>query len=160
MVTLSESGRVALCTLLKSQPIHTAWGEGDGVWTSAPVVSGSETALISEIGRRRATEVISVFEDLAGDIIMPNGERFSRTLDNTRRLYIRTDFDFPDASGRVIRETALFIGTQTASTLPATQKYFTPGQVTSPGNLFRLENHAPIYRYPYTRERFEVVITL
>ena len=69
MITLSVAGRVALATLIKNQPIHMAWGEGDASWLTPPVEVGSETALLSEVGRRQATEVVAVVEDPDGDIV-------------------------------------------------------------------------------------------
>ena len=160
MITLSIAGRAALATLIKHQPIHLAWGEGDASWSTPPLEVGTETALMAEVGRRQATEVVAVVEDPAGDIVFSETEKYRRTTGDSRHIYILTDFALEDASGVAISETALFIGTEVDASLPLDQRYFTPDQVTNQGSLLRLENHAPIYRFPNKRERFEVVITL
>lgn len=159
MPNLAAAGRIAIAETLFSQPLHLAWGTGDGVWTSTvPPVSGTETALRAEIGRRQATQVQYVVPDAVGSIVLPEG-RFSPSSTPTRSLYIRTDFDFSEATGAAIREVGLFVRTVIQAGLPAGQRYFTPSQVTNPGRLLHLKNFQPIYRFPNNRERFEIVMT-
>jgi hypothetical protein len=159
MPSLSVTGRVALAELIYMNPVHLAWGIGDGVWTSTvPAETGSESGLISEIGRRTVTQIEYVVPDVAGAIVLPTGS-FSVSVTPTRYLYFRTDFDFSDAVGAAVREVGLFIRTVTIAGLPEGQKYFTPAQVADPGRLVYLKNYSPIYRLPDTRERFEFVMT-
>ena len=73
---------------------------------------------------------------------------------------MRIAYDFGDAPASIIREVAVFAGTQVQAGLPAGQRYFTPGQIVSPGTLVALERITPIHRSPATRETFEHVITL
>lgn len=159
MSSLSIAGRIALTRIIYSQPLHLAWGLGDGAWTSTvPQATGQETALLSEVGRRSPSQIAYVTPDPAGAIVLPEGS-YSLSVVPTRHLYIRTDFDFTEASGSAIREIGMFAQTVTQAGLPAGQKYFTPDQVTNPGWLIHLRNYAPIYRFPDTRERFEFVMT-
>lgn len=160
MATLTNSGRAALAAALASQPLHFAWGSGLPAWDAAPVVEAvTDTALVNEIGRRLVTDVKFVSEDPAGEIVVPTG-RYTVSATPTRHLLIRIAYDFSDAPASVIREVALFAGTVTQAGLPAGQRYFEPGQITSPGTLVSLERSTPINRSPATRETFEHVITL
>jgi hypothetical protein len=99
-----------------------------------------------------------VVPDAVGSIVLPEG-RFSPSATPTRSLYIRTDFDFSEATGAAIREVGLFVRAVIQAGLPAGQRYFTPSQVTNPGRLLHLKNFQPIYRFPNNRERFEIVMT-
>lgn len=159
MPILTKSGRVVIAESIAQRAIHLAWGTGDGVWTTTPPSENPDaTALQAEVGRRVATEVAYVNPDAGGDIVLPTGT-FSRSVTPTRNLYVRTAFDFAEASSSAIREIGIFVGTVTNVGLPPGQQYFTPGQITNPGRLLHLENKAAIYRSPAIRESFEVVIT-
>lgn len=159
MSILAAAGRIAIAETIFAQPLHLAWGTGDNAWTATvPPVAGTETALRAEVGRRRATLVQYVVPDAVGAIGLPEGN-FSVSETPTRSLYIKTDFDFSEASGAAIREIGLFVRAVTQSGLPAGQEYFTPDQITSPGRLLHLKNFQPIYRFPNNRERFEIVMT-
>ena len=98
-------------------------------------------------------------EDPAGEIIVPTG-RYTVSATPTRHLLFRIAYDFGDAPASVIREVALFAGTEVQAGLPAGQRYFEPGQIVAPGTLVALERITPINRSPATRETFEHVITL
>lgn len=158
MPILTKSGRVVIAESIAARPLHLAWGTGDGAWLTPPSESVNATGLQSEIGRRVASEVAYVVPDENGDIVLPNG-KFSRSGTPTNHLYVRTSFNFVDASSSVIREIGLFSGTVAQSGLPDGQQYFTPGEISSPGRLLHLENLAPIYRSPAIRPSFEVVVT-
>lgn len=123
-----------------------------------PPIAGTETALISEVGRREATLVQYVVPDVVGLIVLPEGN-FSPSAVPTRSLYIKTEFDFTEATGQAIREVGLFVRTVTQVGLPSGRRYFTPDQITDPGRLLYLRNYEPIYRFPNNRERFEIVVT-
>lgn len=159
MPSLSAVGRVAIAKIVFERALHLAWGTGDGEWTTAvPAETGLETALRAEIGRRQATVVSYCVPDSAGAIVLPEGS-FTLTTAATRHLYVRTDFSYLEATGAAIREIGLFSATVTAPGLPANQRYFTPDQITDPGTILHLKNYSPIYRFPNTRERFEIVLT-
>ena len=159
MSILTLSGRVALASLMKSQPLHVGIGSGDGAWNVPPLESGSETGLLAPLGYRRATEVSYVTATVGGDIVTPTGAVYARTMEPTRNLYIRVDFDFEDASGATVRESGLFVGLVPLPSLPPSQRFFAPNQVVDPGVLVHLSNREPFFRFPNTRERFETVIT-
>lgn len=159
MPILTKSGRVVIAESIQARPVHFAWGTGDGVWTTTvPSEDPDATALMNELGRRVADQVSFVVPDAAGSIVLPSG-KFSPSATPTRHLYCKTKFTFTDAPSSVVRELALFVGTEVQAGLPAGQKYFTPGQVTNPGRMLHLEHFQPIYRSPAIEESFEVVIT-
>lgn len=158
MAILTKSGRVVIAESIAARAVHFAWGTGDGSWDAPPTESVASTGLLNEVGRRVATVVGFVVADVAGTIILPNGGRFSLSATPTSNLYVKAEFDFTDAQSSVIREAAVFVGTQVFAGLPSGQKYFTPDQVTNVGRLLQIENFAPIYRSPAIRETFQTVI--
>lgn len=158
MAILPKSGRVTIAESIAAQPIHLAWGAGDGSWVTPPSEDNNAVALITELARRTATEVGYVTPSPTGDILLPSG-RFARSVTPTNSLYIRTQFDFADAQNSVIREIGVFVGTEVQSGLPVGQNYFTPGQIVDPGRLLHIENLAPIIRDLTIRESFEVVVS-
>jgi hypothetical protein len=158
MPILTKSGRVVIAESIAARPLHLAWGTGDGAWMTPPSEDANATALEHEVGRREATEVAYVVADPAGDILLPTGT-YRRSVTPTNNLYVRTNFDFADASSSVIREIGLFVGTLPIAGLPAGQSYFLPAQVSAPGRLLHLENLQPIYRSSAIRESFEIVVT-
>lgn len=160
MATLTHSGRAALAAALAAQTLHFAWGTGLAEWDTTPVPEAVDaTALVNEVGRRLVTEVHFVSEAADGEIVVPTG-RYSISAQPTRHLLFRIAYDFNDAPASVIREVALFAGTEVKADLPAGQRYFEPGQILAPGTLVALERLTPIHRSPATRETFEHVITL
>jgi len=160
MPILTKSGRVVIAESVAARPLHLAWGTGNGAWMTPTEVPEdvNATALLAEIGRRTATEVAFVTPNVSGDIVLPTGT-FSRSVSPTSNLYVRTSFDFADASSSVIREIAIFSNSTMNAGLPGGQQYFVPGNVLTQGRLLHLEHLAPIYRSPAIRESFEVVIT-
>lgn len=159
MAILPRSGRVALATSIKDQPLHLAWGLGNPAWgESFPAENADATGLISEVGRRVITSASYVVPDSAGDIEITGAGRFTVTTTPTNRLLVSTKFDFADAPGAVIREFGLFVGTEVMAGLPPGQMYFTPDQIVDPGTLLQLENCLPVYRSASTRELREFLI--
>jgi hypothetical protein len=159
MATLTKSGRTALAVSLKAQPIHLAWGLGDGLWTDVPEESIQATSLLNEVGRRIVDEVTFCEGDPNGLLVTPTG-RFSATTEPTNQLYFHCTFDFEDASTETIRELGIFIGTEVAETCPPGQRYFLPIDVVNPGILLVCENTVPLIRTAATREAFSFVVTL
>lgn len=159
MAVLTKTGRVVIAESIALRDIHAAWGTGDGSWTtSVPSEDVNAEALMNEVGRHAATVISFVVPDVAGEIVLPTGT-FTASVTPTNHLYVKTAFDFGDATGQVIREMGLFVGSTMIGGLPGGQQYFTPGQVATPGRLLHLEHFEPIYRSPAIRESFEVVIT-
>lgn len=158
MPILTKSGRVVMAESISSRPVHIAWGTGDGAWTTTvPPENVDAVALMSEVGRRTAT-IGFVTPNEAGDIVLPNGT-FSASATPTNHLYMKAKFTFGDASSAVIREIALFVGTEVIPGLPAGQEYFTPAEVAAPGRMLHLEHFVPIFRSSAIEETFEVVVT-
>jgi len=158
MPILTKSGRVCIAESVSLRAVHIAWGTGDGSWVTPPSEDPNATALLTEIGRRTADTVAFVVPDVAGAIVLPTGS-FSLSVTPTNNLYIKTSFDFADASSSVIREIGIFIGSVMVGGLPGGQRYFAPSDVADPGRLLHLENIEPIFRSPAIRESFESVIT-
>jgi hypothetical protein len=159
MAVLTQSGRAAIAQSVKNQTIHLAWGQGQ--LEAAPddfSEDPAQTALINEVGRRIVDEVLFCVGDDQGNLITPTG-RFSVSQVPTNNLFIRTLYDFTDASEYTIRELGLFVGTKTAPELPEGQKYFLPTDIVDPGILLLLEHSVPLIRTPATRESFSFVVT-
>ena len=157
MPILTKSGRVAIAESIALRPVHIAWGLGDGAWLTAPSENPNALALQEEIGRRTANNVGFVVADPVGDIILPTG-RFTRSVTPTNMLLVEVSFDFSDASSSVIREFAVFVGTEVVAGLPEGQRYFVPSEVSNPGRVLHLENSPPIFRSPEIRPGFKIVV--
>lgn len=158
MPILTNSGRVAIAESIKAQPIHVAWGSGDGDWLEPPVENIDATALLNELGRLVATSVEFVTPDEAGNISVPGGT-FAVSATPTEHLLITANFEFSNAPSAVIREMGVFTGTEIVGGLPAGQTYFLPAQISDAGRMLHVENFAPIYRSPAIRESFQIVIS-
>jgi hypothetical protein len=160
MAILTTSGRVALAMSVINEPIHLAWGSGSPDWDTTPVAESiSESALVSEVGRRVATSLRYCAPDVAGEIIVPNG-RFAESVTPTNHLFLRFNFDFADAPNSSIREIGIFIGTTINSGLPPGQMYFIPAQLLTTGTLLALERIPKIARSAAVRQSFEFVLTI
>ena len=157
MTLLVQSGRTAIAQALSEQPLHLAWGIGDGAWATPPAEDAAATALISEVGRRQIVDVGYVVPDVAGLIVLASGS-FTLSGTPTKYLYLKTVFDFADAQSSVIREIAVFSGSTMVGGLPGGQQYFVPAEVATPGRMVSLQHLVPIYRSPAIRENFEIVI--
>jgi hypothetical protein len=159
MAILTNSGRVAMAQSVKAQAIHLAWGSGASAWDTVPVPESIEaTALLAEVGRRKATYVAYCSPDAAGSIIVPTG-RFTETATPTKHLYMRFAFDFTDAPTATIRELAVMVGSTVSPGLPAGQMYFEPAQVVAPGILLVIEHIQKFVRSASVRQTFEFVVT-
>ena len=160
MAILTNSGRTAIAASLKVQPIHLAWGTGDAAWDVTPVPEPvTATTLVAEVGRHAATLVRYCVPDVAGSIIVPAG-RFSESADPSNYLYTRFNFDFSDSPAAVIREVAIFIGSQIVAGLPSGQIYFLPADVQVPGVMLLLERFTKFTRSMSARESFEFVVQI
>lgn len=156
---LTTSGRTAIATAIKARTAHLAWGSGDPAWGNTPPdPPANSSALVAEIARRRANQVEFCAPTTNGAISVPEG-RFDISATPTNNLYFRFHFEFGDAVGSTIRETAIFLDTVAAAGVPAGQFYLTPAQVAQPGTLLVIERRAPIIRQITTRQLFEFVVT-
>ncbi|MDR2164661.1 MAG: hypothetical protein LBO79_03330 [Zoogloeaceae bacterium] len=172
MAILTLSGRAALAAALKARPLHLAWGAGDPAWDDLSIndypPSTADTALVNEIGRRALTLSQFVIEDEDGAITVNDVDdptikkKFSPSPEGaaTNHLYLLFNFDFEDAPAATIREIGIFADTATHPDLPPGQKYFTPGEIVSPGILVALERLPFFNRQPSVRQTFEQVITI
>lgn len=115
-------------------------------------------ALLNEVGRRSADEVLFCVGDENGDLITPTG-RFKASSTPTNNLFLRFTFDFDNASNQIIRELGVMVGTLTKPDLPAGQRYFGPTDIDESGILLVLERTVPLIRTAATRETFSFVVT-
>ena len=159
MAILTKSGRTAIATSIKAQPIHLAWGTGEPGWQkdATPPEPIEATSLVKEIGRRIADEVIFCKKDNSGDLVTPTG-KFKASKAPTNNLFLRFSFDFDNAADQTIKELGVMMGAETSSQL-AGQRYFEPTEITDAGTLLVLERIPPLIRTPATRETFSFVIT-
>lgn len=158
MAILVNSGRAAAAASVKEQPIHMAWGGGDPAWDDVPVPEpATAEALVNELGRRRATQVLFCTPDPQGELVVPTG-RFTASPMPTKHLYMRFAFDFTDAPASTIREIAVFIATAAKDTVPVGQEYLVPSEVESPGMMLALEHIPKLVRSASVRQQFEFVI--
>ena len=160
MAILTFSGRTAMAVSLRVRPIHLAWGSGNAAWDTTPVAETPEdTTLVAEVGRRKATFVEYLTPDENGGILL-GGRNFSVSVAPTNIMHMRFDFEANEAVGSVIRELAVFIGTETRAGLPPGQEYFVPADVTNPGILLALERIPKITRLNTVRQSFDYVIII
>jgi hypothetical protein len=156
---LTLSGRTAIATAIKARTAHLAWGSGNSAWGSTPPSPAvNETALVAEVGRRKAAQVDYVVPDAAGEIQVPQGN-YSISATPTVSLYFKFFFDFIDGVGATIRERAIFMDTVAAAGVPVGQMYLLPSEVQTAGTLLVIERNAPIVREVTTRQLFEFVVT-
>lgn len=158
MAILTDSGRAAVATSIKAQPIHLAWGSGSVDWdVSQPPESITTSTLLAEVGRRKVTQAMFCSPDPLGEIVVSEG-RFTISEVPTKFLYLRFAFNFLDAQDSTIRELGVFVGTVAKSTTPAGQDYLLPDDIDVPGQLLVLEYIQKLQRSPQIRQQFEFVI--
>lgn len=159
MAVLQDRGRALLARLVAAQAVYLAWGRGLPAWDGAPAPEPTAaTALVDEVGRRRLTASQFVLPDVAGEIELPDGSRYTASAEPTKWLLLRWTFDYADAAGETIRELGVFIGGTVIEGLPVGQRFFTPEQVATPGDLYTLERFAAWTRNANTRQVQEVVL--
>jgi hypothetical protein len=160
MTILTNSGRAAIAEIIRAAPVHMAWGSGDAAWdVTAVPESLSALALVAEVGRRAAAQVLYCTPDSNGDIVVPNGT-FAISGEPTRYLYCKFLFDYVDGAGATIRELGVFLNTTIKPTVPGTKTYFSPADILSPGKLLLLERIAKLQRSDTVRQQFEYVVQL
>lgn len=158
MAILTESGRISVARYLAKQPLHMAWGTGLPEWDATPSANDpSQTDIISEIGRLKATRVQFALPDQDGEIELPEGS-FSIVGTPTKYLMLSFDFEYTSAVGQDIRDLGVFIGTEAVAGTPAETKYLTPTQVEDPGMLLVAERVLKFTRTSNVKQRFIYVI--
>lgn len=115
-------------------------------------------ALLNEVGRRAADEVLFCVGDEDGDLITPTG-RFKTSRAPTNNLFLRFTFDFDNSSNQIIRELGVMVGTLTKPDLALGQRYFALTDIDESGILLVLERTVPLIRTAATRETFSFVVT-
>lgn len=156
---LTTSGRIAIATAIQARTAHMAWGSGDATWgNTPPAPPANSTALLAEVGRRKATLVDFCAPAVNGAISVPEG-RFAISGNPTNNLYFKFHFEFEEAVGSTICEMAIFIDTLLADGVPSGQFYLLPSDIEDPGTLLVIERRAPIIREITTRQLFEFVVT-
>lgn len=173
LATLTKTGRAAIALALSSRPIHLAWGSGNTAWDEEDAELPSlvdATALVNELGRRTPASIGFVEPDKEGDIVIPVGTgtggevqeaRYKTVVGPSPYLYVRTNYNFEDASNAVIREIGVFMDTVLKDDLPPGQRYFTPGDLKSPGLLVAVQIIRPaINRSPSVRQTIEFVLPI
>lgn len=159
MAVLQDRGRIALARAISEQALYLAWGRGLPAWDDEPEAEPTNSsALVNEIGRRLVTAVQYVRPDDDGEIELPDGSRFTASPQPNKWLHVRWTFDFADAAGEDVRELGIFVGGTVAAGLPAGQRYFTPAEVTEPGQLYCLERIPMLTRNAGVRQVQEYVL--
>nr|WP_294510083.1 hypothetical protein [uncultured Bilophila sp.] len=129
--TLTQTGRAAITLAIFSRPLHLAWGIGSAAWDAEGATLPSlvsATKLVAEVGRRTPTSIGFVTPDEPGDIVIPvsvgaegavQEARYRLVTDGpTPYLYVRTAYNYSEASNAVIREMWLFMDTEFVAGLP------------------------------------------
>ena len=162
MQVLQQNGRKLLAKALMAMPVHVAWGRGDGAWNNAPATPSEQVALLDEIGRRLATEVAYVVPatEAESEIEMPGAQHYKRSAEPSAFLYVRATFSFEEAQGETVRECGVFFGSVALAAVPAGQRYLTPDQLWSVGEMYSLEYRSPVLRSGTVKGHEEIVIPL
>lgn len=174
VATLTKGGRAEIAASIAEKPLYLAWGEGEAEWDDLPDSElpslVDRKALFNEIGRRLTSFVGFCEPDDNGDIVVPIGEtpdgqvevaRYQQKDEPTPWLYLRTAFDFGDASHAIIRELGIFRDTKLVADLPVGQTYFLPNDVDKPGTLMAMQIVRPkILRSPAVRQTIEFVLPI
>lgn len=158
MSTLQQDGRIAIAMAVAAMPIHFAIGRGTPAWDAAPVPEpNNAAALVDEIARRQASQVLYCLPDPNGEIEMASGN-YTVSAQPTTYLLCRFIFNFGEAAGETVREHGLFVGTTIKASVPAGQRYFQPADVETTGRLYTLERVSAYPRSASVRQLYERVL--
>ncbi|BCP56327.1 hypothetical protein K32_49440 [Kaistia sp. 32K] len=158
MAILTESGRVAVAVHISEQPLHMAWGNGNVAWDTTPVPpTPSETDLVAEVGRLKASSIQFAVPAQNGSIELPEGN-FNVSATPTKYLLLNFNFGYNHAVGQDIRELGVFVGTVAAAGVPPGANYLTPDQVENVGRMMVVERVPKFTRQSNTQQKFTYVI--
>lgn len=162
MQVLQVNGRKLLAKALAALPVHVAWGRGDGAWDAPPVTPTDRAQLMDEIARRVATEVYYVVPatELDGEIELPDKVFYKRSAEPSGNLCVRAVFSMNEALGEKVREVAVFFGSVAKANVPPGQRYLTPDQLESLGEMYSCEFRSPVLRSGSVKGVEEIVIPL
>lgn len=172
MAVFTQGGRVVLAQALYDVTMFLAVGEGDPAWDSEPqpttpaeqeardTALSVATDLVAKVGVTRIREKFFVKPDNAGTILMGDGSTYSQSDVPTAYLYVRFQLDLPDAAGRTLRETGVFVGTQLGGAVPAGQQYIPGADVVNFGTMIEVDRFAPIVRDGSIGQTFSFVLTM
>ena len=152
-MTMTEAGRVTMATSIKARNMFLVVGSGTGWTGTPPAMNGGEESLEAAFGVTKARLVQYVYPDEAGDVRMADGTRWTVTATPTKHLYCEFQLDFEDSPNETVREMAVYLGSQFASSVPAGATYAPIGNVQSVGQFLAMKNTVP-------RERLGAEITL
>lgn len=125
---------------------------------AADYLTGLETGLVNEVGRRRALSVQFVEPDQAGPIDDAAGQRWSVAAEPTHTLLVSVKFGYDENPDVVITEIGVFVDTIAKADLPPGLDYLTPDQIEDPGYLHTLEHVTPIIRSATKRDGVDLFI--
>lgn len=158
MATLQNDGRTFLAEQFMAQAAFLAWGAGQAAWDTTPVDEPTNaTALVAELGRRKAITQAYVVADPAGPIELQSG-RYRVSTTPTPLVYLRFVFDYTDADGATVRELGIFAGATAKSTVPATKTYWVPADLDKPGRCYAIDRVKAFPRVNTVRQVFEYVV--
>lgn len=161
MPTLTINGRASLAQSVKDKQtsLMLAWGSGLASWDTdgLPEVTDTASALVTELGRRRCAVAEFVIPDVAGEIQTRNGN-YRLSVTPTTHLYLRFNFDYPDAPTATIREVGLFMNATVLPGTPNGDVYLPAASIATPGLLMVYEPFAPLVRSDTVRQTFRFVV--
>ncbi len=126
--------------------------------TSAPDLTGLETGLASEIGRRRAQSIQFIVPDPEGPIDDAFKQRWAVSAEPTNTLLISVKFGYDEAPDAIIQEFGIFVDTVARPEIPPGQDYLTPDQIEHPGYLHTIEHVTPVIRSATKRDGADIFI--
>ena len=172
MAVFTQDGRVVLAQALYDLTFYLAVGEGLPEWDSIfPPTTPEEQALRdaewtvltdleNKVGLTRTRDKLYVTPDPAGEIIMADGAKYSKSVDPTPYIFCRFQLDLSDASENTLRETGIFVGVQINDAVPAGQMFIPVADILTPGKMVEVDRFAPIVRDGSIGQTFTYVLTM
>jgi len=156
----TDSSGPAAALAFQLAGLQIAWGNGDPAWDADPVPPPAEaTALVAEIGRRRASVALFCTPDPGGELVVNDG-RYTQSATPTNNLYVAASFDNADGVGEEIREAAVYIGTTIKNTVPVEQSYYAPNDIQSQGQMLLIDRFTKYDKTVDFRVEIAFVLTL
>lgn len=139
MAVLTNTGKQQLANVFKSFDYWLAWGSGDDAWDAHLVAEDvSDTSLVNELGRRKASVIEFCTPSDTGDIVVPSG-RYTPSATPTYYIHLRFEFQLTDSPEATIRECGVFAHTVLTDDVPDPDGYVTPAYLKDPGSLIMEE---------------------